>query len=311
MKILITGSNGFIGYNLYQWMRRNHQEADIYCYDMAYGQNILNYEQLRAAVSGKDVVFHLAALTHVDYSISGPMDERQAFIDINHKGTWNVLEACREEGVKLVHISTSEVYGANQKPGSPMTEDHPLNPMAGTYAVSKAAADHECRVAYEVFGQDVVVIRPFNQYGPHQSMEKLIPRFIKLATYGEPLTVHGDGTQKRDYVYAEDTASAIWAAKDLPAGTIVNIGTENAYSINELADMIIRKVETRFPSIRVNVVKDTHRPNDLAELNGSYQLINKLCGWKPVVSLEEGIEKCVDWYSSNGYIQPPQILTKG
>lgn len=498
MKILITGSNGFIGYNLYQWMRKNHKDAEVYCYDMAYGQDILDLDKLRAAVRGKDVVFHLAALTHVDYSISGPWEQRQLFIDINHKGTWNVLEACREEGVKMVHISTSEVYGASQhaghfecnkcefkyyvpikekyarkmqrsevgenetiqniyrelwekkarpeeiqyvmereidggkvrdrkgegdnkendkpkqvgdkfrednrnapetngsrlsetnsNPRNPlsgrfynsekqdsdllrwellareardkikgsssgpeieelgvasdkiigeidlftgrllskkvpkcncggtlrfmvgMDESHPLNPMAGTYAVSKAAADHECRVAYEVFGQDVVVIRPFNQYGPHQSMEKLIPRFIKLATYGEPLTIHGDGQQKRDYVYAEDTASALWAAKDLPAGTIVNIGTENAYSINELADMIIRKVETRFPSIKVYVQKDTPRPNDLAELNGSYQLINKLCGWKPVVSLEEGIEKCVDWYSSNGYIQPPQILTKG
>lgn len=311
MRILITGSNGFIGYNLYQWMRRNHQEAEVYCYDMAYGQDILDLDKLKAAVRGKDVVFHLAALTHVDYSISGPWEQRQLFIDINHKGTWNVLEACREEGVKMVHVSTSEVYGANMHPGKPMTEDHPLNPMAGTYAVSKAAADHECRVAHEVFGQDVVIIRPFNQYGPHQSMEKLIPRFIKLATYGEPLTIHGNGQQKRDYVYAEDTASALWAAKDLPGGTIVNIGTEHAYSINELADMIISKVETRFPSIKVNVEKDTARPNDLAELNGSYQLINKLCGWEPSYTLEQGIEKCVDWYSSNGYIQPPQILTKG
>lgn len=311
MKILVTGSGGFIGYNLYQWMRRNQQDAEIYCYDMQYGQDILEYEKLEKALEGMDFCFHLAALTHVDYSISGEMKDRQLFIDINHKGAWNVLEACRKQGVKLVHISTSEVYGANMFEGKPMTEDHPLNPMAGTYAVSKAAADHECRVAYEVFGQDVVVIRPFNQYGPHQSMEKLIPRFIKLATYGEPLTIHGDGKQKRDYVYAEDTASAMWAAKDLPAGTIVNIGTENAYSINEIADLIVKKIESRFPSMKVYVKKDTARPNDLAELRGSYQKINKLCGWKPRVSLEEGIEKCVDWYSANNYIQPPQILTKG
>jgi nucleoside-diphosphate-sugar epimerase len=258
-----------------------------------------------------DLVIHLAALTHVDYSIKGDWKDRQRFIDVNHTGTWNVLEACRTHNVKLIHISTSEVYGSNQNPGTPIDEDHPLNPQAGTYAVSKAAADHECRVAFEVFGQDVVIVRPFNQFGPHQSMEKLIPRFIALAQFGEPLTIHGDGTQKRDYVYAEDTASAIWAARDFPAGTIVNIGTEEAYSINEIAELIQKKVETKYPGMVVHVTKDTPRPNDLAELRGSFKKINKLCGWKPEVSLEEGIEKCVDWYTTNGYILPPKILNKG
>jgi nucleoside-diphosphate-sugar epimerase len=311
VKILITGGHGFIAYNLFQWMRRNQADAKIWLFDHRYGQDILNYNQLEKAVEGMDFVFHLAACTHVDYSIDGPMEDRQRFIDVNHKGTWNVLEACRKHKVKLVHVSTSEVYGSNMFPGKPMTEDHPLNPDAGTYAVSKCAADHECRVAYEVFGQDVVIIRPFNQYGPHQSTEKLIPRLIKQATYGEPLTIHGTGDQKRDYVYAEDTASAMWAIKDLPAGTIVNIGTENAYSINEIADLVVKSVETKFPSIKVYTTKDTPRPNDLAELRGSYKKINELCGWEPQVTLEEGIAKCVDWYTSNGYILPPEILNKG
>ena len=311
MKVLVTGSNGFIGYNLYQWLRRNDESADVWCYSTRHGQDILDYEQLERAVEGMDLVVHLAALTHVDYSISGDWKDRQRFIDVNHKGTWNVLEAARKHGVKLIHVSTSEVYGSSRTPGVPMTEDHPLNPDAGTYAVSKAAADHECRVAFEVFGQDVVIVRPFNQFGPHQSMEKLIPRFIALAQFGEPLTVHGDGEQKRDYVYAEDTASAIWAAKDLPAGTIVNVGTENAYSINEIAALIQSKVQTKYPSIVVHVVKDTPRPNDLAELRGSYQKLKALCGWEPKVGLEEGIERCVDWYTTNGHILPPKILNKG
>ncbi len=311
-KVLITGAQGFIGYNLYQWLRRNHDDKlDIWTYSTRNGQDILNYEQLEKAIEGMDAVIHLAALTHVDYSISGPWQERRRFIDVNHTGTWNVLEACRVHNAKLIHISTSEVYGANMFPGTPMTEDHPLNPEAGTYAVSKAAADHECRVAHEVFGQDVVIIRPFNQFGPHQSMEKLIPRFINLAAFGEPLTIHGTGEQKRDYVYAEDTASAIYAALELPGGTIVNIGTENAYSINEIAAMILKKVRTKYPSLVLHTVKDTARPNDLAELNGSYQKINKLCGWKPVVDLEQGIDKCVDWYTSNGHILPPKIINKG
>lgn len=311
MKVLITGGSGFIGYNFYQWLRRNEGEADIWLYSSRYNQDILDYPTLEKAIQGMDLVVHMAAMTHVDYSIDGPMEERSRFIDVNHKGTWNVLEACRKHKVKMIHISTSEVYGSNQMPGTPMDESHPLNPDAGTYAVSKAAADHECRVAYEVFGQDVVIIRPFNQYGPHQSMEKLIPRFIKLATYGEPLTVHGDGNQKRDYVYAEDTASAIWAARDFSAGTIVNIGTENAYSINEIAELVQFYVQSKYPSMVVHVVKDTPRPNDLAELRGSYQTIKRLCGWKPSVTIEEGIQRCVDWYSSNGYIVPPKILNRG
>lgn len=307
-RILITGSQSFIGYNLYQWLRRNYDnELDIWGYSTRNGQNILNYEQLQHAVKGMDAVIHLAAETHVDKSISGDQQTRLNFIEINYKGTWNVLEATRQHHVKMIYISSSEVYGANISPGIPMTEDHPLNPQAGTYAVSKCAADHECRIAHEIFGQDVVILRPFNQYGPHQSVDKLIPKFISCAMRGEPLTVHGSGEQRRDYVYAEDTASAIYAALEFPSGSIVNIGTGTSYSVNDIAHIIMTKVASKFPSVKIHIKKDTHRPNDLAELNGSHQRIYQMCGWKPSTNMEEGILKCVDWYTSNGYIPAPRV----
>jgi len=217
--------------------------------------------------------------------------------------------ACRQFGVKLIHTSTSEVYGSSQTPGKPMTEEHPILAQAGTYAVSKAGADLLCRMAFMTEGQDVVVVRPFNMYGPHQSMEKLFPRFISLATFGEPLTIYGDGEQKRDYVWVEDVADAIWKARYLEAGDIVNIGTENSYTINEIAEYIIKACGNK--GMKVHAKKAAPRPAEVKELNGSFKRMNYLTAWKPTVYLEEGIRKCVDWYTAQGYIVPPKILNWG
>lgn len=307
MKILITG-DGFLAYNMYQYLRNLEEDLKIWNYTLHNGQDILDYDSLEKAIEGKDLVIHTAALTHVDFSISKEIDDRRRFIDVNHTGTFNVLEACRANRAKLVHISSSEVYGKNINPGVPMTEEHPLIPMSGSYAVSKAAGDMECRVAHEVFGQDVIIIRPFNLYGYAQSVEKLIPSFIIKASYGLPLTIHGDGEQKRDYLFAVDCADAIWKAKDLPSGTILNIGTECTYSINDIANLIMDRVNTKYPSLKVYVKNDTPRPNDLSELLGSYQKINSLTGWKPTNLLPDGIDKVIDWYFANGAIQPPQEL---
>jgi len=318
MKILITGGTGFLGYNFYQYIRRLRHEAklhdaahglEVWVYSRRTGANIMDYDKLCEAVKGKDVVYHLAAQTHVDFSIRGDIAEKQHFLDTNAKGTLNVLMACLTYGVKLVHISTSEVYGTNQHPGTPMTEDHPLLGQAGTYAVSKVAGDLLCRMAYMTEGQDVVIVRPFNLFGPHQSMEKLIPRFISLATFGEPLTIYGDGKQRRDYVYAADAAKALWMMKNAPAGTIVNIGTESSWSINELSDMIINACGNK--GISVHAAGFDARPAEVQELNGSYRRLNNLIGWEPEHDIETNINKCVDWYTANGHIAPPDILNQG
>lgn len=308
-RILVTGGTGFLGYNLYQHLRRVDPNIDVWVYSRRTGDDILDYPKLEAAVGGKDLVIHLAAQTHVDFSIDGSTTEKQQFVDTNMKGTLNVLMACRRHNVKMIHVSTSEVYGTSQNPTKPMTENHPLLAQAGVYAVSKAGADLLCRMAFMTEGQDVVIVRPFNMYGPHQSMEKLIPRFISLASFGEPLTIYGDGEQRRDYVWVQDIADALWRARYIDAGEIVNVGTEQSYSINDLSEMIIRACGSK--GMKVHTEAKERRPAEVQELNGSYRKINRLTGWKPVVGIEEGITKSVDWYTSNGYIVPPKIINAG
>lgn len=308
-RVLITGGTGFLGYNLYQVLRRLNPELDIWVYSRRTGGDITDYASLDAAVSGKDLVINLAAQTHVDFSIDGTVPEKQQFIETNIKGALNVLMACRTHGTKLIHVSTSEVYGTSQTPGQPMTEQHPLLAQAGVYAVSKASADLLCRMAYMTEGQDVVVVRPFNMFGPHQSMEKLFPRFISLATFGEPLTIYGDGKQLRDYVWVQDVAEALWHLRLAPAGTIVNIGTNASYSVNDIAERII--VACGSKGMKVHTEQAKERPAEVRELNGSNALLRELTGYTPKTTLDEGIIKCVDWYVSNGHIVPPRILNHG
>ncbi len=308
-RVLVTGGTGFLGYNLYQTLGRDNPDVDVWVYSRRTGGDVCDYESLDSAMEGKDLVIHLAAQTHVDFSINGSIEEKQQFIDTNMKGTLNVLMSSFKRKTKMIHVSTSEVYGTNMHPGEIMTEDHPLLAQAGVYAVSKASADLLCRMAYMTEGHDVVTIRPFNMYGPHQSMEKLIPRFINLATFGEPLTIYGDGEQKRDYVWVQDVAKALWVAKDLNAGEIVNVGTERMFTINDISDEIIKACGNR--GMKVHTTQFKSRPAEVNELIGSYTKLELLTGWKPTVHLEEGIQKCVDWYTSNKHIVPPKILNYG
>jgi nucleoside-diphosphate-sugar epimerase len=308
-RILITGGTGFLAYAFYQYLRRTDSTLDVWVFSRRTGGDVRDFDAIRKAVEGKDIVYHLAAQSHVDFSINGTVEEKQAFISTNVAGTLNVLLAARQAGVKLVHISTSEVYGTSQTPGVPMTEEHPLAPDAGVYAASKCAADHLCRVAYMTEGDPVVVVRPFNLFGPHQSSEKLIPRFLRLASFGEPLTIYGDGTQRRDYLYSPDAAEALWLLRFAPAGTIVNIGTENSWTINEVADMILRHCGDRGMAVHADMTKA--RPNEVRELNGSYAHLHNMTGWRPRTLLPAGIGKVCDWMLANGAITPPKILGHG
>lgn len=310
MKILVTGGTGFLGYNFYQFINRLEDPTiDIWIYSRRTGGDIRDYDQLEAAIIDKDLVINMSAQTHVDFSIHGDLDDKKEFISTNFEGLLNVLTACLRHKVKLIHISTSEVFGTSLTPGIPMTEEHPILAQAGVYAVSKAAADLLCRMAYMTEGQNVVVVRPFNMYGPHQSMEKLFPRFINMASYGEPLTIYGDGLQRRDYVWVQDVASAIWEARNISAGETVNVGTARSYTVNEIADAII--VACGNKGIKVHTHQEIARPAEVQELNGSYKKLYNLTGWAPKVFLEEGTAKCADWYTANNYIVPPKIRNYG
>src|SRR3990167_2030073 len=138
MRLLITGS-GFLGTNLYQWIRRNHPEIEVTIVSRRTGTDIRDYEQIKKVIKGNDLVCHTAAQTHVDYSLHNDLEDQLNFVDTNVKGTLHVIKACERYGAKMIYVSTSEIYGQNQNPGKPMTESHPIDPQAGIYAVTKAA----------------------------------------------------------------------------------------------------------------------------------------------------------------------------
>lgn len=302
MNVLVTGGTGLIGKAFYRHVREHAPGHTFWLYSRRTGGDILDTDHLQRAAEGKDLVVHLAACTHVDFSIEGELSEKQYYLDVNAKGTLNVLDACRKAGAKMVHVSTSEVYGTNQNPGEPMDEDHPLLGQAGTYAVSKVCADLLCRMAYMTEGQDVVVLRPFNQVGPGQSKEKLFPRFIGQALRGDPLTIYGDGLQSRDYVHVDDTARAIWAARNLDAGTVCNIATGEHHTVKAIAERIIDACGGRTTATHVHTEA---RPAEVRELLGDASKLKGLTGWEPRYDLDGIIEDLVGWYAANGEIQPP------
>lgn len=303
MKIGILGGTGFLGQNLYQYLRREQPDLDIYIASRRTGVDVRNYVQAEEFVRGKDLVYNLAAQSHVTFSLFGNLEENRLFMETNGIGAHNVLKACSKHRVKLIHVSTSEVYGTNQNPGKPMTEDHPILAQAGVYATSKAFADLTCRMEYLTFGADVVIVRPFNMVGPYQSLEKLIPRFQALATLNEPITIYGDGNQLRDYVYVRDVCKALWLAKDFPAGTTVNVASGKSYSVRHIATAIKAVLKSKSP-----IQYFDPRPGEVRELLGSSDRLEKLTGWRPETSFEDALATTLNWNRSNGVIMEPKLL---
>jgi dTDP-glucose 4,6-dehydratase len=311
-KVLVTGANGFIGTNLCQYLAREHPEVDVWAFDLRYGQDILNREQVNEAVRGMDLVIHLAASTHIDNSIEQDKVGDTITIETNLIGTANLLWACRQHGVKMIFISSSEVYGTAQEkyltPAGRMTEEHPLLPNGAGYAASKAGADLLCYASFYTFGQDVVRVRPFNQYGPYQACEKMIPKAIALAVEGRPIPIYGNGSASRDWLYVKDTVKGIWEARNLPAGEVINLATGKDYTLVELVEAI-RRVASLYPtnpdckSIHVTEVMD--RPGHVMRLCGDSQRAFDKMNWHPAYTLEQGIEETYLWLVANGKVMPP------
>lgn len=296
MRVLITGGTGFLGTNFYQYLRRKEPTIDIRIFSRRTGGDVRNYGQVLSATEGVDLVIHMAAQTHVDFSLHNDLKDQQSFIDTNVTGTNNVIWACRRNNAKMIHISTSEVYGSSQTPGEAMREDHPIAPQAGIYATTKACADLTCRMATMTTSANIVILRIFNLWGPYQSVEKLIPRMINQKLNSEPLTIYGDGQQRRDYVHAQDASEAIWLAKDLPSGTIANVASGTNYTIESIAKLVGGEV-THVQS----------RPGEVRELLGDYTRFS-LTGWKPKTFINsESMKNLIDWYSVNQFIQQPTL----
>ena len=192
--------------------------------------------------------------------------------------------------------SSSEVYGTARY--SPMDEEHPLEPRS-PYAATKAGADRLAYAYYVTYGLPIVIVRPFNNYGPRQHPEKVLPRFITQALTGEPLTIHGDGHATRDWLYVEDDAEAIVAAieadLDAVAGEEINIATGVDVSVSEIADLVLDLLG-KPASLRVNV---DERPGQVDRHIGSVDKAAELLGWSARTSFEEGLSRTVAWYREN------------
>ncbi len=284
MIALVTGDTGFIGSNMRDFLIKKNVE--VIGFSRRNGFDIFKMDQLRRAVKKCDIVYHFAAEAKPGESVLYPVRT----VEVNLKGSLNVLEACREIGVPLVYPSSCEIYGDSKVP---IREDFPINPP-NPYAASKAAIDRLCYTYYRCYGLDVKILRLFNPYGPRQQLNKIMPTFYFEAVKNKPITVYGDGSDTRDYVYIDDIVKGLWMARRLPAGEVVNLATGRATTNLEVARLIKEIVDSRSEIIFVDYPKAF---GGIKNQVGSYEKAERLIGWKPETSLEEGLKKTIGWLS--------------
>jgi dTDP-glucose 4,6-dehydratase len=235
-----------------------------------------------------------AAESHVEKSI---LEGASEFVTTNVEGTQVLLDAVRAAPVeRFVLISSSEVYGTAES--DPMDEEHPLNPRS-PYAATKAGADRLAYSYWTTYDLPIAIIRPFNNYGPRQHPEKVVPRFITQALSDEPLTIHGDGHASRDWLYVTDDAEAIERAIDAPveriAGEVINVATGVDIAVGEIADLVLQ-VLGKPQELRAHVPE---RPGQVDRHIGSTDKAEQLLGWRARTSFEDGLERTVAWYREN------------
>lgn len=316
MKILVTGSAGFIGTNFVRLLLRERPDWEIVSFDkLTYAGNpenlqelagesrhvfvqgdIVNADDVRAVFSAHqpDWLVNFAAETHVDRSIHGHAAE---FLQTNIAGTHVLLEAAREHGLKkFLHVSTDEVFGdLPLDGGTPFTESTPYNPSS-PYAVSKAASDMLVRSYHRTFGLPVLVTNTSNNFGPYQLPEKLIPHLIYRAERGEPLPIYGDGLNVRDWIHVEDHCTGILAV--LERGTIgetYNIGATNERHNIDLAKMILSILGKSEDSLTYVTDRPGH---DRRYAIDSSKIMAEL-GWRPkfdAAHFDEALKATVEWY---------------
>jgi dTDP-glucose 4,6-dehydratase len=332
MKLLVTGGCGFIGSAVVRLaVARGHLVTNLDA--LTYAGRPENVAEVarsplyrfvhadirdRAAVerimaeTAPDAVMHLAAESHVDRSIDGPGD----FIETNITGTYTLLEAARgywqragrPETFRFHHISTDEVYGSLGPTGL-FTETTPYDPRS-PYSASKAASDHLVRAWYHTYGLPVVLTNCSNNYGPYHFPEKLIPKVILNALHGRAIPVYGRGENVRDWLYVEDHADALLlaVAKGEP-GRSYNIGGHNERRnidlVHSICDLMDEMAPRRDGPYRDLVEFVTDRPGHDARYAIDPDRITRELGWRPSVTVEDGLRRTVRWYLDNpGWWQP-------
>jgi NAD dependent epimerase/dehydratase len=321
-QVLVTGAGGFIGSHLTEELvRAGHKVRAFVHYNFqnywgwletlpqavmenveVYPADICDPYAVRKAVVGCDTIYHLAALIAIPYSYLAPA----SYVEANVKGTLNVVQACKEEGVRrLVHTSTSEVYGTAQY--VPIDEEHPLVGQS-PYSASKIAADKLVESYFLSFDLPVTTIRPFNTFGPRQSGRAVIPTLIIQALSGAEVISLGSLSPVRDFNYVKDTVLAYLAiaACDEAVGQVINIGPGKGISVGELASTILEICES---SARIECDEQRIRPekSEVFKLICNNQRAKKILQWESRYSLREGLEKTAAWMRENLYRYKPNL----
>ena len=316
MNVLVTGAAGFIGSNLVHYIAKQRPTWHVTALDaLTYAGNLKNIQPLldsnekitftRANITSReaieavfdagrfDVVFHLAAESHVDRSILSS----EEFVTTNVYGTQVLVDVARSRGVeRFVHISTDEVYGS-LGPSGAFVETTPLDPTS-PYAASKAASDLMALAAYKTHGYNISVTRCTNNYGPYHFPEKLIPLFITNAMENKPLPLYGDGLNVRSWVYVVDHCEAlVLVAEKGRAGEVYNIGggTDAELTNRRVTEMILaalEKPETLVQRVGDRPAHDRRYAIDHAKITGEL-------GWSPRTSFEQGLQQTIAWYIEN------------
>lgn len=315
-KILVTGADGFIGshltetlirqghdvrafvfYNSFNsWGWLDHAPSDIRKNLDVFAGDIRDPHGVREAMKGCDVVLHLAALIAIPYSYHSP----DSYVDTNVKGTLNVLQAARElGGIKVIHTSTSEVYGTARF--VPITEEHPLQGQS-PYSATKIGADQLAYSFFASFGLPVTIVRPFNTYGPRQSARAVIPSIIGQLAAGAKSIKLGATSPTRDFNYVQDTVRGfiLAAGTDAGVGEVVNLGSNYEISIGDTARMIAEVMGTE---LEIQTDESRLRPanSEVERLWAANAKAKQLFGWSPEfgdsVGFKRGLALTAEWFS--------------
>lgn len=311
-RVFVTGAGGFIGSHLCEKLvKRGYKVKALVRYNStnAWGWleqspckkyievvagDILNRDKLLRVMEKADIVFHLAALIGIPYSYHSP----DAYVDTNIRGTLNILQVAEQLKIrKLIHTSTSEVYGTAQV--TPISEVHPINPQS-PYAASKASADFLALSFYRSFGLPVVVLRPFNTYGPRQSARAIIPTIITQILCGNKTIKLGALIPTRDFTYVEDTVEGfIKAAESQQAlGEVINLGNNSEISIGDLASLLTRLMGVKL-KIESEPIRERPVESEVERLWADNGKADKILKWEPKYSMEEGLMKTIKWFKAN------------
>ncbi|XLS28487.1 SDR family NAD(P)-dependent oxidoreductase [Flavobacteriaceae bacterium M23B6Z8] len=311
-KVLVTGADGFIGSHTVEALLKQDVAVHAFCLYNSFGTrgwldtlpetllskakvfmgNICDVHTLSKAMQGCDTVIHLAAQVSIPYSY----EATSLFADTNIKGTLNVLETARDQAIShVLFASSSEVYGTAIE--VPITEQHPLQPQS-PYAATKVAADALALSFFRSFKLPVTIFRPFNTFGPRQSARAVIPAIITQLLAGKQTVELGNLNPTRDFLYVTDTVEAILTIARTPglAGQTFNICSNTEISIEKLAALLVSKLQ---PGAKLVGDAKRQRPetSEVYRLYGDASLLKSKTSWRPGLTLEQGLEFTIEWFS--------------